>query len=637
MIENALYNWNESASLDVLYSVIVDTFSFEPIKAEIREGLDRLESKGKVIFSSNEWELNSEAKKDIFSRELKNKKLDNERFENFEKLVLKFTLSQLSNESKENLWEKFNQYLIECFRIYAKDAINMFLPYNEKETENGDSKIYLNYYNKLSTQIEREIFEKLVNSYSENLTESDFIHLETLASRSESFFALGMPKEEHEKITDIKMLGWTMVADTNFLYSVLDLRPHNENDASQEIARLAKDKIVDLKIVYFPETLRELKKWTSNQISNINLTANQIKALLESDQLDPSARHFFQKKLINKDTPHPSVLLDKAQFILKSKGIEIYNSPEIKNLQDVENGQYMNEKYIEYSDYERFRNDIRVEKGLIEKDQKDEYKIEHDILLREGILTIRKGKNDINEIKHFGITLDETLISFDRYITKKTNRGLNFVPTFFKPSIFLRKIRTFIPIVAKDYHKAFFQAVTTKTYETKKSFSLAAQRSVAYFNSLGIDDKGVMLALISDEIFLKELQEWEEKGETDGERFVESEISKRFAKLAQEKEEIEKKSKEHEQSLKNELSLNRQKIADSQEEIQKVSFEKTSIQNEKEELLSKNEVAVKERDETEKRLQKLEKELAKENADRESSFFKLCSCSLDFFSISSFS
>lgn len=541
LLENVLYIWNEPIPLNKICELIKEEFSLEPIKDELQEGLNRLVEARKVIHKNNTWRLTDEAKKALLGKELKKQAVEESRYNNYTELLPKLSSEALDETEYRQVWKIFNEYLIDCFRIYAHEAINMFLPYNQSNgVENGDKKVYQNHLSFCSSESEKNVFERLVISYSLNLKEADLKYLDELASLSESFFSLGLPKEEYEKISGIRMFGWTLVADTNFLYSVLGLRPHPENEACLEILRLANTKEINIKIVYFPETLRELNRNSDFSIlaSCRNFTTNQIKALLAANQLDATSKAYYENKLSDSTTPHPAQIVGRAQEILKSKGIEIYNSKHLQNLSAEENGSYMVSKYQEFASYERLRNEARVEKGLQERVAKDTNLVEHDVLLREGILAIRDSKIFFADVKHYGISLDETLIKFDQYSIRKQHSGLEAAPTIFKPSFLLRKFRVFLPVNTSDYQNAFLRAISSKTYEPKKKYSIAAQASVEEFRRLGIDNEELMFDCISKDVFLNDLQIAQEKGE--GKIFVESELNKRYEEQLQEQQIIQR-------------------------------------------------------------------------------------------------
>ena len=142
------------------------------------------------------------------------------------------------------------------------------------------------------------------------------------------------------------------------------------------------------------------------------------------------------------------------------------------------------------------------------------------------------------------------------------NGDFNSTTLFAIYQIIPKNCSDYWPLKADDYRKAFFQAVSTKTFEIhNKPLSAYVQKSVAYFNALGIDNYQVMMQLMSSDIFLEGLKESETKGE--GQTFVQSEVDKRLKTL-----------EEDVKSLKNEVNhiateKNKQ-VADFQQKKQKL-------------------------------------------------------------------
>jgi len=442
------------------------------------------------------------------------------------------------------------------------------------------------------------------NQYSANLTTEELDYLENLAIKSEYFFSLGIPEEFFNKAQDFKLNGLVILVDTNFIYSILGLHSHRQNDNCNQITKLIADKKIDCRLVYIRKTLEELMNKRidfERSITSEKLTYNQIKSLLDSDSLNSFSKEYFEKKIIDPDTPHPSEKIKHCQKILTSKKIQVYNY----SFPHLEDESYLNAKFEVYYDYINIKNEARAMLDLNDIQQKSDKKLEHDIYLREAVISLRKDKNKMNDLNYICLTLDQGLIEFDRFATGRNTKGRDDIaPNFMLPSLFLRKIRPFIPIVTDDYKKAFITSITSNTIDTSlPQYSDAVQRSMTYFKKLGIDDYDLIISIIKHELFFKEFIESEKEDKQ--EEFIRSEIDKAYEQLKIEKERAKEELKLAEKKRIEELENEEQKIIGLKNDI---SAAKNSFNQEKEVL--SNEI---ERSKQEK--EALEKEKSSERID----------------------
>lgn len=187
--------------------------------------------------------------------------------------------------------------------------------------------------------------------------------------------------------------------------------------------------------------------------------------------------------------------------------------------------------------------------------------MEHDIYLREAVISLRKEKDKMNDLNYICLTLDRGLIDFDRFATGRSAKGReDIAPNFMLPSIFLRKIRPFIPIVTDDYKKAFITSITSNTLDTSlPQYSDAVQRSMTFFKKLGIDDYDLIISIIKHELFFTEFIESEKKDKQ--EEFIRSEIDKAFEQLKIEKEQVNDELIKSQKKRMEELEEEKKKIS----------------------------------------------------------------------------
>lgn len=641
LVQNILYSVNEPVDIDTLIKFIVDNFHLEPIKYEIQESIDILISEGDVCTREKKYCLEDKAYAKIHSIVLKGQGESGKRFEIFNHIVKDIFDGAVTEEEIKTLWTVFNEYLMECFMVFGRKAIDIFLPYKQDEL-NEDDDIFKESYLKLKADKLITIFKKLVVEYPERLTEAELRYLTGLATRAERFYSLGVEKEEYQKIKNLQIKDLVVLVDTNILYSVLNLRVHQENAAIFELIRIAKEKQIDLRLVYLPKTYTELQKvksYLDKIISKDNFRVPQIKALLASDRLDSFARKFYENKLKNSDLPHPSEKVTYASDFLKSQGIVIYNNRFPKLEDDTE---FIKKQIIEYVDFQRYYNNLCDEKGYDFHLNKDDKKIEHDVFLREGVKILKSKFSDENELRFICLTLDRSLIHFDHYSlrneSKETHKVIN--PNFIQPSQFIKKIRPFIPISTNNYRKAFISSLTAPNFEKDDDKgTILIQKTMTYFKNLGIDDEEVILNCIKRELFLEELVKHEKDNTT--EEFIKTEIAKEIDRIKEEKEKLEKdilsqekrteklieiKEKEKKEILKEkekEVINLETKVYNKDERIQQLEEKLTSFEKERE--------LEKEERRKEKAFANFEKTLSQWNANKEEYISKQLSSDIPTF------
>ncbi|MBS0646227.1 MAG: hypothetical protein JSR97_06515 [Verrucomicrobia bacterium] len=641
LVQNILYSVNEPVDIDTLIKYIVDNFHLEPIKYEIQESIDFLISEGDVCTREKKYCLEDKAYAKIHSIVLKGQGESGKRFETFNHIVKDIFDGAVTEEEIKTLWTVFNEYLMECFMVFGRKAIDIFLPYKQDEL-NEDDDIFKESYLKLKADKLITIFKKLVVEYPDRLTEAELRYLTGLATRAERFYSLGVEKEEYLKIKNLQIKDLVVLVDTNILYSVLNLRVHQENAAIFELIRIAKEKQIDLRLVYLPKTYTELQKvksYLDKIISKDNFRVPQIKALLASDRLDSFARKFYENKLKNSDLPHPSEKVTYASDFFKSQGIIIYNNRFPKLEDDTE---FINKQIIEYVDFQRYYNNLCDEKGYDFHLNKDDKKIEHDVFLREGVKILKSKFSDENELRFICLTLDRSLIHFDHYSLRNESKGTHKVinPNFIQPSQFIKKIRPFIPISTNNYRKAFISSLTAPNFEKDDDKgTILIQKTMTYFKNLGIDDEEVILNCIKRELFLEELVKHEKDNTT--EEFIKTEIAKEIDRIKEEKEKLEKdilsqekrteklieiKEKEKKEILKEKetavIKLE-SKVSNKDERIQQLEDKLTSFEKERE--------LEKEERKKEKAFANFEKTLSQWNANKEEYISKQLSSDIPTF------
>lgn len=573
LILTVLYNAQKPITLDELIKYIQDSFHLTPITYEVEQCLEVLTTIEDVCYRENTYILNEPSKENIYKSILRGNEETEKRQQTFNLIVRDIFDGNLEKEEIEVLWKIFNEYLIECFLIFGRKAIDFFLPYKDDAIAETET-IQTETYKKLNSERLIPIFKKLLIEYPERLNEVELRYLSLLANRAEKFYSLGIQQADYERIKNLQITDLVVFLDTNVLYSILSLHSHPENSAIKELVRIAKEKQVGLRLVYLPRTYSELqnaKNYLDSLISKETFRISHIKAMLNSDTLNQFARQYYENKLENSDYPHPSEKITYASEILKERSIIIYNN----RFHHLENNNELIENSIEeYREFERTLNYFYDSEGLNYHLNKEIKKIEHDVFLREAVKELREQSKSDNELHFICLTIDKSLLHFDKFRIKR-EKALNGIvtPNFIFPSLFIRKIRPFIPIITNNYRKAFLTSLTSPTFERElDKDTISVQKSVSYFKKLGIDDEEIIFNCIRKELFLEQVEEHEKDSSV--EEFIKSEIGIEIENVRVEINKLESNVKQVENEK---LSLSDEKEKKVTELVTQLSQKETTI------------------------------------------------------------
>ncbi|WP_350285780.1 hypothetical protein [uncultured Croceitalea sp.] len=443
-----------------------------------------------------------------------------------------------------HLWEVFRTFIYECYLTHGKNAISS-LTSSEVEYEDSVKLLVKKYQKETKNKKLSKILSKYIKIYPDVIDTNILKYLTDLANKTEAFYSLGLSQDEYKKLYDELQFDWIVFVDTNFIYSILNLHNHPENQAAKFLLELGTE--LGIKFKYITKTYNELnhKKADFEKYLEKDLQPSQIKALLQSSKLDSFAQSYYEKLIEDKEnTPHPSDIITHSQNSMKEKSLVIYNS---KFERLVQSEEYLKDQESKYNSYFELLDEARQEKGLRRKGQKDPLQIQHDVFLREAILSLRKvDATSMNSAKYFGVTLDKILIKFDAHQLRKKAIGV-IIPTFFKPSILLKKLLRQAPLKTKEnYLRAFVSTISTPAIDDNTYVSRVAIRSLKYFHNLGIDNEKLIIGCLKDELFLKNFEQ-KEDNVVELNDFVESEINKQITiqtdHMKSLEDEIKKKSK----------------------------------------------------------------------------------------------
>lgn len=502
---------------------------------EVEDALSILKELGKVAYQNGYWFLSEEASSEL--EDILNAEYEQQlsRLQDFKKSFKSYGSSEVNDDELEELFSIYNEYIIECIFIYGKLTSLSISSQDNGASESDLHNVLSSSLKKIKKQKIKSGFETYIKELPDCLTSRELNYLETLSNRAENFFALGLSKELAHSFFKIQPFEWVILLDTNVLYSILKIRDHAENPAVNQLLEIFikwKD-IFKITLRFLPDTYEELKLAKGELESKVvkaRLTDNQIKAALRADKVDDFTKAYYLNILEHgKSALHPSEIVGQSIHVLKSKGIEKYQS-KFQNIDT--DSESFKDLLSAYNQFQQIKNEARREKGILTRDKSISL-IEHDVYLREAVKDLR-DKNcplatHFQECKYFGLTLDKVLIDFDRYIDYKIKRDdSTFIPAFFLPSLLLKRIYKFVPVQSDDYKKAFISSITRPVFSSKVTTerSKLTQNALNKFYALGIDDPNFILKSVTNELFVKELSN--KDAEEEAFTFIENEISKQL-------------------------------------------------------------------------------------------------------------
>jgi hypothetical protein len=547
IIEYILFCINEEVDSLELNTLIKDELLLEIHKSELEEGLVKLVDNSAILKEGGKYKLTTERYIQLRKIETDNNIAQQVRLASFIEHIKKYSNTPLHQKDIDILWNNFTDYIYECYLEHGKNALNIFSGKGSYAESDIDLNIILTKYeSKINGNDLKKTFRNYVNNFSKEVSQDGLEYLLDLANKAEAFFALGLSKDEYNHIYEEITFDWTIFVDTNFLYSILDLHSNPDSEAAKSVIELGKQ--LKIKFNYLNITLQELQNKSRDFETYIpkNLLYSEIQALVKSEQLDDFSLSYFEKKLNDMDnTPHPIDIVGHAINNLKSKGIEIFRFT-FEKLSSQE--EYLRDKESNYNDYLKQLDEIRAERKMKTKSPKDTKQIYHDVFLREAIIFLRDSSvSSINDVKYFGVTLDKRLIKYDNYLVMRKKDGVN-IPTFFSPTILLKKLLKYAPVNSDNYRRAFIKTISTPALDNNNHTSKVTIRSVKYFHNMGISDEKLILQAIKDEIFLSKFKELEPDDEL-LKKFVESTIQKNFVEISETLTEVSNQLNENKRLL----------------------------------------------------------------------------------------
>ena len=140
LVLNILYNAKEALNTDTIIDLINDFFHLKPLKYEVKSSLETLVENNEIHYNQNLYNITEESKQKLYLSIVKGQSESSKREETFHKIVKDIFNGDVSEIEISKIWLVFNEYLIECFMVFGRRAIKIFLPYEIDElAEDPDS------------------------------------------------------------------------------------------------------------------------------------------------------------------------------------------------------------------------------------------------------------------------------------------------------------------------------------------------------------------------------------------------------------------------------------------------------------------------------------------------------------------
>lgn len=546
---------SREASLKDIIELTQVEFDINLEISEVSDAVNQLMKDGQLVLLGEKYKLTEAANEAHAKRVAASEQQEEQLRERFYEKASSLSEIKLTDEELQKIFKEFKGYIHENFFYYGKSAIAILGKDSSENASLTTQQLFRLSSDKLPTKL-KKVFYRYIENLTENSSELELAYYESLADRAEQFFALGLSKELAQELASFQEIDWKVFVDTNFLLSALKIRENTMNPAVDSLLKIIEEnkEYFKIKLTYLRSTYKELTQFRpvlNGLVHSQKLTDNQIKAALQSGNLDSFTEAYYRLQLAHpQGAQHPSVILDQASFILRSKKIEIHNGA-IKGV-DTES-EVFSDLISDYSKYYALMNEARIEKQQLgEVRYKDTPQIEHDVELRESILCERDKNGEtathFQDCKTFGLTLDFGLIAYDKYAGRRDNGNELFIPAFFTPIYLLKKLYKLLPVQSDDYRKAFLSSIASPVFSGSHAKSEVSQSALAVFNAIGIDDLSFMTKSLTSKIFLDEIK----KIGSDIEKatvFIESEISKELRQKGQKEARLAKELKDKQDIL----------------------------------------------------------------------------------------
>lgn len=433
IIKSILFDFNHPVSLEEIKSKIKDTFGFYIPEENFDKQIEELINNKKIIKNDNSYFI-SGSEREVLNRVrlisiengIKTESL-------FKKLSVDIGLEY--EIDIDSAWLDFKEQVVKSIKTIGANTYNL-LNDGTLRRESDWLKYFLSKY-------PVEFHGKLKKVISNLLDPVNTFSTKYILGILNAYFfveATQLKKETVKYIEDLKKIKEVkVILDTNFVFSVLGLHDNPSNKSVESIFNLT-EKIGGIKIKYYilRKTLEEIDSVISYQLDKIKrykYSKNLIRAVNVSNEISGVAAKFFSECERLGEELSPDVYFEPytkgLQFYLATKNIKI-----------------MEWDTLHYSTSQPVIDDIsrvmeRAGKRKREREDKSYEAVLHDMILWHAIKDNRNNSaSTALEENCWGVTLDWSLISFDRF---KRKYDRNSLPVVMHPNNFIQLMQFWVP------------------------------------------------------------------------------------------------------------------------------------------------------------------------------------------------
>jgi len=305
----------------------------------------------------------------------------------------------------------------------------------------------------------------------------------------------------------------TVFADTNFLFSLLDLHDNPANEAVQALQKITQEMTsnVTLKLYVLPITIDEARHTLSNyeqQLAGVDLSAHLGKAA-ESRYSDLSgiAAKFVKASQKTKWRLSPkeyfSPYINNLLPIARSKGIEIFNEDTSYLKTDLE----VVDDLLNRLDYEKRKFPERA---------KSYETIEHDVVLWHFAKRKRPPTLESPLDAQFWVaTVDFRYLGFDAF-KRRHEHQQNTIAVCIHPSILVQMLQFWIPRNS-EFETALLNSLRPmlpRSFDpSAEKITLAILRAISRFENIDDIDEGTIASVLMDRAIRQRMANSQNLGE----------------------------------------------------------------------------------------------------------------------------
>jgi hypothetical protein len=258
-----------------------------------------------------------------------------------------------------------------------------------------------------------------------------------------------------------------LIADTNFLFSVLQLHDNPANEAATSLMELINKARahVEIRVYVLPDTIAEAKEVLLRHKQHIiqYRPSSNISAVAAVSELSGITKRYFQEAAHNtRLTPQDyfEPYLTNLPNIARDFGIEVYNAdiPNYHTRQDVVDDLYAQLQRQEQLDEQyEVRSKAQLNRkvttgqpkegngnaldGTLRKHPKSYFSLQHDITLWHVACDCRAGRIGNKEAGYLIVSIDHRFMAFDQFKCRRAG----MLPLVISPAALVQRLSFYVP------------------------------------------------------------------------------------------------------------------------------------------------------------------------------------------------